>query len=267
MENLVKLLILSLIQGLTEFLPVSSSGHLVLFTDILKFNEAQLAWTVAFHAGTFISIVVYFWKDLKKILFSFLPFDTSDREEKQQYQWLVFLIILGSLPAAIIGITFYGFFERLFRNVPLVALALFINGCWLIFAEQISRRKQAKLDLKNLSWKQALLIGLAQTFALIPGISRSGATIGCGYLCGLKKDLAFSFAFLLALPVTLGALILSAGKIKCSLILFVTVIFFTALVGYIALKVLAQVVKKSRLKYFAFYCWGISLWMMFFIRA
>lgn len=129
MENLVKLLILGLIQGLTEFLPVSSSGHLVILTDIFQFRGDQLSWTVAFHTGTFLSIIWYFQKDLKKILFSFMPFNGVDKEERKRLHRLVYLLFLGTLPAAAIGLLFYDFFERVFQNIYLVILTLFINGC------------------------------------------------------------------------------------------------------------------------------------------
>lgn len=266
MVNLAKLLILSLIQGLSEFLPVSSSGHLVIFSHILRFTENQLAWTVAFHAGTLLSIVAFFRKDLAKILFSVLPFKKEAGKETKEYSRLLGLILLATLPGAAVGLIFYEFFSNLFQNIQLVALALFINGCWLIICQKISARKRAAVDLKNFGWRQALLIGCGQAVALIPGISRAGATIGCGYLCGLKKELAFKFAFLLAVPLTLGAMALSFNKLNCPIILLCFSILFTALVGYLALKILSQVIKKNSLNYFAFYCWAVSLWVILFVK-
>ncbi len=263
---MAKLLILSLIQGLSEFLPVSSSGHLVIFAHILRLRENQFAWTIVFHAGTLLSIVAFFWKDLTKILFSVLPFKKDIGEETGEYSRLLGLIFLGTIPGAAVGLIFYEFFSNLFQNIQLVALALFINGCWLIICQRVSSRRGASVDLKNFGWKQALLIGCGQAAALIPGISRSGATIGCGYLCGLKKELAFKFAFLLAVPSTLGALAISFNRINCSLTFLCFSVLFTALVGYLALKLLSQVIKKNSLNYFAFYCWAVSLWIIIGLR-
>ena len=266
MISLAKLLILSLIQGLSEFLPVSSSGHLVIFSHILRLRENQLAWIVAFHAGTLLSIVAFFWKDLVKILFSILPFKKDTGKETGEYSRLFGLILLGTLPGAAVGLIFYDFFNSLFQNIQLIAPALFINGCWLIICQRVFSRRGATVDLKNFGWKQALLIGCAQAVALIPGISRSGAAIGCGYLCGLKKELSFKFAFLLAVPLTLGAVVLSFNKLNCPFAFLCFSVLFTALVGYLALKILSQVIHRHSLNYFAFYCWAISLWVYFFIK-
>ena len=263
---MAKLLILSLIQGLSEFLPVSSSGHLVVFSHILRLRENQLTWIVVFHVGTLLSIIAFFWKDLIKILFSILPFKKDTGEETEEYSRLFRLILLGTLPGAAVGLIFYDFFSHLFQNIQLVAPALFINGCWLIICQRVFSRRGVSVDLKNFGWKQALLIGCAQAVALIPGISRSGAAIGCGYLCGLKKELAFKFAFLLAVPSTLGAVALSFNKLNCPVILLCASVLFTALVGYLALTILSQAVKRNSLNYFAFYCWAISLWVYFFVN-
>ena len=259
---MVKLLILSLIQGLSEFLPVSSSGHLVILSHILRFRENQLAWTVAFHAGTLLSIIAFFRKDLTKILFSVLPSKKKAGEKTEEHSRLLGLIFLATIPGAAVGLIFYEFFSSMFQNVQLVALALFINGCWLIICQRVFSRRKATVDLRNFGWRQALLIGCGQAVALIPGISRSGATIGCGYLCGLKKELAFKFAFLLAVPSTLGAMALSFNKLTCPIIFLCFSILFTALVGYLALVLLSQVIKKNSLNYFAFYCWAVSLWVI-----
>jgi len=266
MADAGKLLILGVIQGLTEFFPVSSSGHLVIFFRLFRLQGNYLAWTAAFHGGTFVSITIFFWKDLQKILFSVLPPKKSKKGREKEYSKLFYLILLGSLPAVIVGMIFFGRVEYLFQNIYLVAAALALNGGWLIFSEKIAAKRKVKLDLKDLGWLKAVIIGIAQVLAIVPGISRSGATIGCGYLCGLKKELAFHFAFLLALPVTFGAVILSLGKVSCPVMILGGLIFATALVGLAALKFLSQIVKKGKLSYFAYYCWAVSFWVIMALR-
>lgn len=265
MINLGGLLVLSLLQGITEFLPVSSSGHLVFLAHLLQLKETPLAWIVAFHLGTLISIIIYFQKELKKILFSVFFPKKIDKEEKKEYLKLCYLLLWGSLPAAIVGFTFYQFFNNLFQTTQPVAIALFINGWWLLGCEKYSHQRQMNLKVNDLSWKQALFIGGGQALALIPGISRSGATLGCGYLCGLKKEVAFNFAFLLALPSTLGAFLLSLGKHNYSFVLLSFIIVFTALFGYLTLKLLFCFIRKKSLIYFAFYCWIIAFLAYFFL--
>lgn len=180
-------LILGIIQGLTEFLPVSSSGHLIIFPSLFGWETQPLAFDTTLHLGTVAALIVYFWKDLLNIV-------TKDRK-------LGLLIVVGSAPAAIAGLFLDGLVESAFRDVSYVILFLLLGSALMFAAEKLGKWKQDK----EITLKSSILTGMFQALALFPGISRSGSTISGGMLQGLGREKAARFSFLLSIPIVVAA--------------------------------------------------------------
>lgn len=265
--NLIEAVILGIFQGIAEFLPISSSGHLVLLQKLFGIKEGNLFFTEMLHFGTLISIIVVYFNDIIKIIAEFfkLIFSILKREKIRsinKYQKLGILIILGSIPTAIIGIFFQDFFESLYASVLPIGFAFLLTGLLLWVSEKNSYQNK---NIKAMSFLDAIIIGTAQGIAIIPGISRSGSTIVAGLLRGLSKPLATEYSFLLALPATLGAGLLgiidimkSDTKVLINFPLLIGVILST-IVGIFSIKFLINLINKNKLHYFSYYLWIIGI--------
>ena len=253
--EIINAIILGIIQGLTEFLPVSSSGHLEIAKAILgenKVGEESLLMTVVLHFATALSTIIIFRKDLIEI-FSGL-FQCKNNESFQ----FSLKIVLSMIPAALVGVFFNDEIEALFGGtLTLVGGMLLITGLLLFLADK------AKASAKQVGIKAAILIGISQAIAILPGISRSGATISTAVLLGIDKEKAARFSFLMVVPLIFGKMakdVLSA-EISATdtnfLALFIGFIF-AFLTGMIACKWMIKLVKSSQLKYFAYYCFAIG---------
>jgi len=244
-EEIVVILILAVVQGITEWLPVSSSGHLVVLQGCFGWKP-PLIFDVALHVGTLFVVLVAFWEDVLKILKALVRLDFRAEEGK-----LALFILVGSVPTAVMGFLFHDVFESLFYNVLAVGIALLINGFFLYVSE---RRR----DSKELDFLDSLLIGTAQGIAIVPGVSRSGFTIATGLMMGVKKEAAFKYSFLLSMPAVVGAAIFESrdlvigGLDMMGLLLGVVT---SMVVGYVSLKLLFRMVMRERFHLFAYYCW------------
>ncbi len=250
--SLLQAIILGIIQGLTEFLPVSSSGHLELAKAVLgadQVPEESMMFTVVVHFATAMSTVVVFRKDILEILRGFRLSATNE-------SFLFSLkIVLSMLPAALIGVLFNDEIEALFDGqILLVGAMLIITALLLILADRAKRTE------KNVGFAQAFIIGVAQAIAILPGISRSGATISTSVMLGIDRSRAARFSFLMVVPLIFGKMAkdLLSGKEELALsssgLIYVcgfTAAFFT---GLFACKLMISLVKRSQLKYFAYYC-------------
>ncbi|MEW6607631.1 MAG: undecaprenyl-diphosphate phosphatase [bacterium] len=260
-------LILGIVQGVTEFIPVSSSAHLVIVPELLQIAKPSLSFDTMLHFGTFLSLMLIYWKDILKLIRACGEISNDiffKREFKSvqndDYKRLVFLIILTTIPACLVGILLEDYVEALFKS-PL-AVGFFLLGTGFILAIG-QRNLNGKKDILNMTVQDALFIGVAQALALAPGISRSGITITAGLYRGLNKDLAPNYAFLIALPVILGATILQLKDVEIeSLYLFIIGVLSAFISGYLAIKVLLKIVKQGKLIIFAGYCWIIGLIMI-----
>lgn len=191
------------VQGLTEFLPISSSGHLVILHEFLKFNISDsLAFDVALHFGTLFALLFFFWPDVVKYFKAFLKSFSNWNLKGDTNQRISWLILLSTVPAAIAGFLLENAVETVFRSVNIVAAALVIGAVLFFIFEKVGKKIK---ELDKLNWKGAVLIGLAQVLALIPGVSRSGITIIAGLSINLKRQEAARFSFLMAIPIILGA--------------------------------------------------------------
>lgn len=197
--GLIEAIILGLVQGLTEFIPVSSSGHLVLFHELFGDGDDSLAFDVALHLGTLFALLVIFYKDLINLLKGMF----TDSVQKK----LATLLIIGTIPAAMAGYFLESAAETTFRSPLIVALSLIAVALAMLIAEHLAKRQRIRQVIENISGKQALGIGIAQAVAIIPGVSRSGSTITAGLFLGLDRVAATRFSFLLAIPIIAGAVL------------------------------------------------------------
>ena len=242
-------LILAILQGLTEFLPISSSGHLVIGQKLLNINLPGNAFEVVLHLGTLMSVLTVFRGEIKAIIFNLS--DSSN-------QYYIFALVFGTIPALLVGLLLRDSISLIFDDIRFVSLSLICTGIMLITSKFIIKRN-VKLTLFI-----GMLIGLAQAAAIIPGISRSGATICMGILMGLSAPEAARFSFLLSIPVIIGAGLLTAINIKTIPFGFDIVllgIFFSYLVGWISLKWLLTILNSGKLYWFGVYCLIIGLFV------
>ena len=236
-------IISGIVQGITEFLPVSSSGHLVILHNYFGYKEPQLLYNIFLHTGTLFAVVVYFWKDIINVI---------AKEHK-----LLLAVIIASIPTAFIGYFFKDIFESLFANIIIVGIMLYITAALLFLADIAGKRQGNMAVTKNPGIFKSIIIGIVQGISIIPGISRSGATISSGMLLRIDKEVAVKFSFLLSIPAILGALFLKLFDLKAGISYVPQMALgtlFAFLFGLGAIYILIQTVIKGRLKFFAIYC-------------
>lgn len=246
--EILQSIILGIIQGLTEFIPVSSSGHLVLARKIFGFKDQGLSFDVLLHLATFLAVVFYFWKEWPQVLASLLKKEGLGQQ-----------IIIACLPAFILGIGLKEIIDKYFRETIWVATFLIIVGFFFFLCEKSYSLTYQRKKIKEIKWKDALIIGLGQTIALFPGISRSGMTICFGMLRCVKRNEAAKFSFLVGSLAILGAgifsffdLVKSGGFTEIKLELLFGFIFALAS-GYLSIKFLLRFLENHRLNIFAYY--------------
>ena len=250
--------ILGIVQGLTEFLPVSSSGHLVVMQHYLAgFTGPPLPFDVLLHGGTLVSLLIYFFKDIKDIIVSFFKGGTEKRLENRR---LGLMIILGSVPAGIVGIAFMDFFEALFSNIKTVSFMFLVTAALLFVAE---KRSKTEVEEKRIGVVDALVVGTAQALAIIPGISRSGSTIALGLILGLKRETAARFSFLLSIPAVLGAFILNLKNLDSINLPYIVGVLLAAGVGLLAIKLTINAVVVKKLWIFSLYLVILGIVLIF----
>lgn len=262
----INAIIFGIVQGITEFLPISSSGHLVVlhrFIDLPLQNE--MAFDVALHTATLLAIILFFYADIKRLLSSWIKSFFGSRDEYSKISWL---IILATIPAGLAGWLFEDIVESKLRSPLVVAVMLVVVGLFLIIFEKISRKTDS---LKNLNWKKSLIIGLAQVIALIPGTSRSGITIIAGLGAGLKRQAAIRFSFLLSAPIIFGASIKKVPQIVESnlavneLIILLIAFIASFVSGIFVIKYFLRFAKKHSLNIFAAYRFALAVLIIVFL--
>ncbi len=259
--TIIDAVILGLVQGLTEFLPISSSGHLVIGQHLLNFSGPNLTFDIVLHLGTLLAVFVFFWKDIQKILLSFT------NKGDPHWRKVALLVLLGTVPTGLIGILFKDSFEKMFSSVQLVAVMLIVTGIILFAADRVSR---ADRPLFGIRFLDALVIGVVQGLAIIPGISRAGSTIATGLFLKIEADAAARFSFLLSIPAIMGAVVLEGKDIlghamDGSGTAFFAGFFTAAISGWLAIKILMEVLKRKRLSIFSYYCWLAAAGTLLFI--
>ena len=259
-------IILGIIQGLTEFIPVSSSGHLLIAHEIFGITEIGLAFDVALHIGTFFALIIFFHKDIYDLILGILG-----KNEKKRLAWL---IAFATIPAVIGGVLLQDLAESAFRSPVLVSINLIWVAVAMIFAERYAARRKAKqTKFENITTKQGLIVGLAQVVALVPGISRSGSTITAGIFAGIDRVSATRFSFLLAIPITFGAILKvmtdsqTLEQVGAQQGIFIVGILSAFFSGVFAIKFLIKYLSKHTLNIFAYYRILVGIiGLLYFIR-
>lgn len=264
---------------MTEFLPISSSGHLVLGENLLKVKFDDISFEVFLHFGTFLSVVIVFrrtiWGMMKAVASRGRAiYGSGSRTDLSEYHqtslnenWKLFwLILLGSVPAGILGILFKEFVESSFSSPLFVSLMLWITGS-VLFLTKFFKKAQVKIKFSD-----ALLIGIAQALAMLPGISRSGFTISTGIFRGIQREKAAEFSFLLSLPAILGATalklkdVLNQSNPSFNLWIYLIGTACAFLFGCLAIKFLLNVIRKGKFQFFGYYCFFIGFLSLIFLK-
>ncbi|WP_321423019.1 undecaprenyl-diphosphate phosphatase [uncultured Methanobacterium sp.] len=267
--DIIQAIIMGAVQGLTEFLPVSSSAHLVIAPQLLG-TQSSLAFDTLLHVGTLVAVIGYFWKDIismiKALVASLLDIPKGKFKEgvkEDPFKRLTWLVVVGTIPAGLMGILFKNEFESLFNSVTAVGFFLLITGVILWGSEWIAKKNKDKKgkDVKEVSFTNSLVIGLFQGFAIAPGISRSGSTIAAGLFSGLERKLAARYSFLLSIPAILGAALIQTKDIvsfDANLEVLIAGFLSAAIFSYLAVKFMMGYIQKHSLNIFAIYCWFVG---------
>lgn len=263
---------LGFVQGLTEFIPVSSSGHLALFQawGLENIEERHLFFDVLLHMGTLVAVCLVYKKDIKDMISAVMSLFRGGRD-KDGYPIegsklrLVFLLVLGTLPLALI-LPFQGMIEGLGNRMWFVGLMLLITGGFLFFSDKLVQGRKGE---RQMTVKNALLIGLLQCIGTLPGISRSGITITGGLMGGLNRSFAVRYSFLLSLPAIFGANIItlfrSFSDVDWSLLpRYLVGVLVAGVTGYFAIHLVKILVESGRFGKFAYYCWGLGILAIIF---
>ncbi len=260
--------ILGIVQGLAEFLPISSSGHLALLQYFFGVeSDSVLLFTVMMHVGTLVSVFIIYRKDIAALLVE-LGLTIKDlctgkglRINSSPTRRMGFMIIVATIPTAIIGLLFEDFFESLYASIVSIAMGLIFTGIILFVAERMGSNDKGPMEMK---WRHAIFIGCMQGIAICPGVSRSGSTLFGGLMAGLNREFAVEFAFLISIPSILGSVILEApdafaGGADASLIGPIVVgVILAAISGIVAIKAMIKVVSNKRLIGFTVYVWLVA---------
>ncbi len=258
--EILKYALLGFIQGFTETIPVSSSGHLMIFKALLDVDIDFDTIAILTNFGSLIAIVILFWNDIVKLFKNFFKYIIhKDKESKKDYEYC-FMIVLGCIPAGIAGllVSYFDIFDKIENNIKIVGISLIITAILLFLIRNFKGSKSEK----DLGVKEALTVGCFQILGLFPGISRSGSTIVGGMFQGLKRDTAFKYSFMLYIPMSIAALILEIGDISfdTNLILYYTVsIIVSCIVTLLVTKWFRKIVNNGKLIYFSIYCMIVGL--------
>ena len=263
--DIIQAIIIGLVQGLTEFLPVSSSAHLIFIQHALGVGS-NMAFDVILHAGTLVAVVAFFFKDIVLMIYAFIlsikdlftgKFIQGLREES--YKRLVWYVIIGTIPIGLIGVIFNSTIESIFQGINIPAFFLLITGTLLYISQRIN---PGKTKQENLTLKESIIVGCGQAIAILPGLSRSGTTIATGLTLGLDKEFAAKFSFLLCVPAILGAAVVEIKDLTladANLSAYIVGFIVAAISGYLAIKFLLQLIQKRNLDIFAYYCWIVGI--------
>lgn len=258
--DLIKAIILGIVQGLTEFLPISSSGHLVIGAEILNFHEPGIAFEVFLHCGTLVAVILVFRRDLISMvrsLFVSPAVRKADPELAVSFQWNV-NIIIATLPAVIVGLFLKGAIDRIFDTIIITFTMLGVTGITMVLTRFIHEKGA------SITWLRALLIGIAQAAAILPGLSRSGSTIFAGMLLGVDRETAARFSFIMSIPAILGAVVLHLSELIAApppagdLLAIGAGTVASVISGYFAIVLLMRIVRKGTLEWFGYYCLSIA---------
>ncbi len=279
--DLLNAIIMGVVQGIAEFLPISSDGHLALMSNILHMNaDTGLLFNVMLHFGTLVAVCIAFWKDILELICEgfkiigdsvvnvgrFINRPGNQKKDYKQvistpYRRFVILVIVSTIPTGFIGILFKDLIEGISNNVLITGMCLLLTGMSLMIAD---RAKEGRKNDANVTYTEAGVVGVAQGLAILPGLSRSGCTITASLLLGFDRDFAVKYSFIMSIPAILGAVVLEVKDFSMDMVtqnqlmnyLVGTVI--AAAVGFFAIKTMLVIVRGKKFKYFAYYCFVVG---------
>lgn len=268
--SIIEAIIFGIVQGLTEFLPISSTAHIVITQLILGTSFPGLTFEIFLHMASIIAVIIYFRKDLLSVIIGFVSYFKT-RSEKNRIQFFFGIyIIIATLITGILGLLLKDFVGDVMKTPPFIAAALIITGLGLVFIEKV--HTYGIRTEKNMTLLDAIIVGLAQTLAILPGITRSGATLIAALLVGLDRGTAVRYSFLLVIPVILGSTVLAVGEVSndifaaigtpALIVSFITTFIFS----WLGIIWLIDFLKRSKLIYFAVYCFVAAVLVFLFIE-
>ncbi|AIC94168.1 MULTISPECIES: undecaprenyl-diphosphate phosphatase [Shouchella] len=267
--TLLEAIILGLVQGITEFLPISSSAHLILVQSMFNMTFEGLSFEILLHLASVLAVILYYRKDIYEIIRGFFAFFTNRTpQNRSMFMFAVYLIVATGI-TGIAGILFEDYIGETFRAPIFIALALAITGLFLIIIERFV--KLGNRTEKEMTIWDSIFVGLGQCLALIPGLSRSGTTLIVGMFAGLSKETAVRFSFLLSIPVILGSSVLAIRDLTSGELLEQTTVtalglsfLVTFVASWIGIVFFINLVRKSKLVYFAVYCFVVAILVFIF---
>lgn len=280
--ELIKAIVLGFIQGVTEFLPVSSSGHLVIFKNIMDMDAVGITFDILLHLGTLIAVCIVYWRDIFKIIkaglgiledsfvnvYSFIRlklFHERPRYRKiikSSYRKFTMLVIVSAIPTGIIGALGRNLIENASQTLLIPGFCFLITGTLLMISDKLTDGVKTP---KNTTYVNAIFVGFCQGFAILPGISRLGATITAEFACGFRRDFAVKYSFIMSVPVILGATAFDFKNISSCAVSGLDVfgciigMLVAAVTGYVCIKTMLVVVRNKKFKYFAYYCYAVGV--------
>lgn len=267
MLEIIKYILLGILQGFTEPIPVSSSGHVFILKRLMNLGDVDLNFEIVVHFGSLIAILILYWKDIVNLIKSFFKFISTKEvryESEYKYCWL---IVLGVIPVGIVGVLFKDTIESYLSDISIVGISFLITALFLYLVRNLKGTKEDK----DLTWKDALFIGLVQIISVIPGISRSGSTLIAALFKDIKRSPALKYSFMLYIPISIGTMILGIKDLLelsnlNELILPYSLGFIVSfIVSYFTLRWFMKVVQKGNLKYFSIYCLILGLLILIFM--
>ena len=268
MMRILKYVILGIVQGLTEPLPISSSGHVFILRKLFNLGSADLNFEIIVNFGSLLAILLIYRKDLVRLITNFFKFFKEDSiETKRDFRYCL-LIIIGSIPIGLVGLLFKDQIEEKLNNIKIVGISFIITAIFLFLVSKIhGERKDKDLNLKD-----SIVVGLSQVIAVVPGISRSGSTLIGGIFRKLDRETALKYSFMLYIPVSLGTTLLGfkdllkASNLKELILPYSLGFLVSFIVSYFTLRWFMKIVKKGNLKYFSIYCLLLGLLVLIFIK-
>ncbi|SHI88622.1 undecaprenyl-diphosphate phosphatase [Parasporobacterium paucivorans] len=275
--NLLEAVFLGFVQGVAEFLPISSSGHLAIFENVFGLSEVGMAFDILLHLGTLLAVFVVYWKDISRLIFDGIGIITDIfmnayifsmskfRHGEPDYRKIIrtkhrkfaLLIIISTIPTGILGIVFSSVVEKAAAGLLIPGICLLITGVLLLISDTIEGGVKKVAGTK---YRNAFLIGIVQGIAILPGLSRSGSTITAGLLSGFDRTYAVKYSFILSIPAILGASVLELGNLGSEnlssgdIINYLIGMLVAAIIGFISIKTMLVLIRKKKFKFFAFYC-------------
>jgi len=261
--SLLQAIVLGFVQGLTEFLPISSSGHLVLVGELLGLRDPGVLFVIAVHVGTLLSVLIYFRAQLWQLLRGVLG------RPMRQHHWTVVYLGIATIPAVVLYLLTGDFFETVTENENLAAVMLCVTG-GILFLPDLARRLFPGRTLTEVNLPRSLAMGLGQAFALFPGISRSGATIASGMVTGVDPSKAAEFSFMMAIPVIAGGALFKVFDVESVPVSELTPCLIGAVVAFLsglfAIYAVLNSIRRGKFRNFAYYCFAVGLSMLFYFN-